>query len=107
MGRVRGVVVSNAAVVLASECLDRTEIAFSVGDAANSSSVVIKDGSIDATTTNGFPLTFSAGVYRVCGKAARHKWTAIRLAAVDCIVGVEEVFLDSYAVPEPSLGVPT
>jgi hypothetical protein len=82
-------------------------IDFSVGDAGNSSSVVLKDTD-DATATNGFPMSWSGGVVRVTGSAARHRWSAIRLAAVDCIVGVLEQFGDGPAAAgDPTEGIVT
>lgn len=93
-GRARGVSVSTTSVVLANRSLDRQSITFSVGDTTNASSVILKDEE-DATATNGFPL--GIGVHlTVTGKAARHRWSAIRLAAVDCVVGVLEGYSDNF-----------
>lgn len=106
-GRARGVTVSSSSVVLAKSSLERTALMFSVGDATNASSVVLKDED-DASLTNGFPLSATGGVFEVRGKAARHRWSAIRLAAVDCLVGVYEVYRDNYAADgDPTEGVPT
>lgn len=110
-GRANGVAVSSTSVVIARERPDRTAVTFSVGDATNASSVVLKDGpggSSVATGTNGFPLSASGGLFRVTGKAARAEWSAIRLAAVDCLVGVYEEFLENFAKANaPDEGDPT
>ncbi len=92
-GRLRGVSVSNASVLLAEKNPNRSSISFSVGESSNACSVVIKD-SIAATTSNGVPLTL--GMLLVFeGEIATHQFNAIRLAAVDCVVGVVEGFPDS------------
>ena len=96
MARCTGVAVGAAAVRVARERPDRTAITFSVGDATNASSVVLKDGVTDATATDGFPLTAVGGLFRVTGKAARARWSAIRLAAVDCLLGVYEEFEENF-----------
>ena len=50
---------------------------------------------IDATTTNGFPLLFGS-ILTLNGEIATHEFNAIRLAAVDCMVGVIEGFPDDF-----------
>lgn len=92
-GRAKGVAVSNASVVVAPRSLSRTAITFAVGEATNASSVIIKDQD-DATTTNGFPLSVVGGPVTIVGRLASHRWSAIRLAAVDCVVGVIEYYPD-------------
>jgi hypothetical protein len=104
-GRARGFVVSSTAVELVDYSPERVAITFLVGDTTNACSVILKDGDVDATPTNGVPLTFACGPLRIDGKLASHRWSAIRLAAVDCVVGVVEQFLGAGPV-EPSPGVP-
>jgi hypothetical protein len=104
-GRARGVAVSNASVVLCSQQLDRVAVTFTCGDATNACSIILKDQD-DATATNGVPLTFSSGPLRVEGSSARHRWSAIRLAAVDCVVGVIEEYPDGVVKAPDADGVP-
>ena len=103
-GRVRGVAVSTASVVLANQVLDRVGLIFSVGDSTNAGSVILKDVE-DATATNGMPLTFGQTL-EIVGQAARHRWSAIRLGGVDVVVGVFEEFPDEMR-KEPDKGVPS
>lgn len=103
-GRAKGFAVSSSSVLLCEAMLDRTSLQFSCGAAAGGASVIVKDVD-DADATNGFPVSQGQTV-RIEGKACRHRWTAIRLAAVDCIVGVIEGFPDNYAVPPEPNGVP-
>lgn len=107
IGRVRGLLVSTTALVVAPPSPDRTELIFSAGNTAGTGSVVLKDGDEDATTTNGFPLSQSCGPVRFEGQIARKRWTAIRLVATDTVVGICEGYPDNYAVPPQESGVPT
>lgn len=102
-GRAKGVAVSSTSVVLVGAAANRVALIFSVGDTANSSSVIVKDV-VEATVTNGFPIQNGAGPLYVSGIAATARWSGIRLAAVDCVVGVIEIFSEPAGAVDP--GVP-
>jgi hypothetical protein len=93
-GRAKGYAVSTTSVVVAAPAPTRQQLTFSCGNAGGTGSVVLKDED-DATVSNGFPVTQSGSHLVVFGLAATHRWSAIRLAAADCVVGVIEVFSDS------------
>lgn len=98
-GRIRSVPVGATAVQVADKNPRRSRITFTVGDANNSSSVMIVDGDDrDATATLGMPLVFG-GVLIFTGVMATHRFSAIRLAAVDCVVGVAEEFVEEDGLP--------
>lgn len=106
-GRIRALPVSTTAVEVAEACPDRTAIMFGVGAATDPTSVMVRDGEIDATASFGFPIRTGA-VVRFEGQLARRRWTAIRLIATDTNVGICEEFPESYAMDkEPKVGVPT
>ena len=106
-GRAFGRVVSNAVVEVAAFRLDRTRIVFTCAGSADGAvgTVVLRDGDVDVTTTNGVPL-HSGFPLVIEGLQARKRWTAIRLSAADQLVGVIEGFPDNYAMAEPDSGVP-
>lgn len=89
-GRIKSVAVSSVSVELVAESETRSAVTFSVGDAAHSSSIMLTDQT-EASATNGFPLIFGS-ILRIEGEMARHSFFAIRLAAVDCRVGVIEEY---------------
>lgn len=101
-GRVRGVPVSNTSVVVAQRSQNRIALTFAVGESTNASSVILRNHE-DATTSNGFPISVVGGPIRIEGVLAKHRWSAIRLAAVDCVVGVIEEFSDDFFDPDVPL----
>lgn len=94
-GRIRSVAVGATAAEAAAFNARRTRIRFSVGDATNASSVMIIDGN-DRTATGalGFPLQNGQTALEFVGVMATHRFSVIRLAAVDCVLGVIEEFDD-------------
>jgi len=72
---------------------NRSSISFTCGDTTNACSVIIKDLT-NATASNGYPLTVGSCLY-LDGEIATHEFSAIRLAALDCVVGVVDGYPDS------------
>ena len=100
MSRANGFVVGATSVQVAARSPNRIGLIFSVGDSTNASSVVLKDQQ-PATAANGFPLNANGGLLEINGPAAQHNWEAIRLAGVDCVVGVIEIYGADFSSPEP------
>lgn len=97
MGRIRSVTVGATAVELAKAAPDRIGIRFSVGQATNNVSVMIRDGFLDATATDGYPITLTEVTFT--GKLATERFTGIRLAAVDAVIGIIEEFPETLSKP--------
>jgi hypothetical protein len=95
-GRVTGIAVSSTSVVIAAKNPNRTRLILSVGESTGAGSVILKDQQ-PATTTNGFPLAMAGGNITLEGRIAGHEWSAIRLAALDVVVGVIEGFDDNLS----------
>lgn len=95
-GRATSVAVSSSTVQIVGKNVRRTRLYLSCGNAGGNASVILKDH-LDATATNGFPLTGAGGWLVLEGRIAQHEWNAIRLAAADCVVGVIEGFDDGLS----------
>jgi len=102
MSRIRTVVVGATAVELAKAAPDRVAIRFAVGDPTNASSVMVRDGSLAATATAGWPITIGETVFM--GKLAQERFTGIRLAGVDAVVAIVEEFPEHLVKP-PTEGI--
>lgn len=91
LSRIKAVSVSNSSVQLVDRNPARLAIHFRCGNSAGTASVVVTPD-VDASVSNGLPVAQTGGVLVIDGEAARRSFSAIRLAASDCIVGVVEIF---------------